>query len=117
MTLYRKSPEAIAALTAEQFRVTQENATERPGSGELLFNQQAGIYVDIVSGEPLFGSLDKYDSGTGWPSFTKPLVDDNIVEKSDRKLFTVRTEVLRLTTSRLHEHRPRGNHLAIPAWH
>ena len=83
MTLYRKSPEAIAALTAEQFRVTQENATERPGSGELLFNQQAGIYVDIVSGEPLFASSDKFESGFGWPSFTKPIESKNIRELSD----------------------------------
>ncbi len=93
MTLYRKSPEAIAALTAEQFRVTQENATERPGSGELLFNQQAGIYVDIVSGEPLFASSDKFESGCGWPSFTKPIESKNIRELSDTSHGMERVEV------------------------
>jgi peptide methionine sulfoxide reductase msrA/msrB len=80
-------------LTSLQYRVTQQNGTERAYSGELWDNKKAGIYVDIVSGEPLFSSLDKYDSGTGWPSFTRPLVASNIVEKEDRGFFMVRTEV------------------------
>ncbi|HHT9126627.1 MAG TPA: peptide-methionine (R)-S-oxide reductase MsrB [Candidatus Brocadiia bacterium] len=80
-------------LTPMQYKVTKEDGTEPPFSNEYWDNKRAGIYVDIVSGEPLFSSLDKFDSGTGWPSFTKPLVPENIVEKSDRKLFTVRTEV------------------------
>ena len=80
-------------LTPMQYKVTQKDGTEPPFQNEYWDNKRAGIYVDIVSGEPLFSSLDKYDSGTGWPSFTRPLVDDNIVEKQDRKLFMVRTEV------------------------
>ena len=80
-------------LTPLQYWVTQENGTERPFENEYWDNKELGIYVDIVSGEPLFSSLDKYDSGTGWPSFTKPLVPENIVEKKDHKLFVVRTEV------------------------
>jgi len=66
---YRKTPEALAALTQEQFRTTQQSATERPGTGEYLGNEEPGIYVDIVSGEPLFASSDKYESGCGWPNF------------------------------------------------
>ncbi len=80
-------------LTPLQYHVTQEEGTERPFDNEYWDNKKTGIYVDIVSGEPLFSSLDKYDSGTGWPSFTRPLVAENIVEKEDRKLFSVRTEV------------------------
>lgn len=80
-------------LTKEQFHVTQENGTERPFSNDYWDNKKEGIYVDVVSGEPLFSSLDKYDSGTGWPSFTKPLESGNIVEKKDRSLFMVRTEI------------------------
>jgi peptide methionine sulfoxide reductase msrA/msrB len=80
-------------LTPMQFEVTQEEGTERPFHNEHWDNKKEGIYVDIVSGEPLFSSLDKYDSGTGWPSFTKPLEPANIVEKEDRRLFTKRTEV------------------------
>jgi methionine-R-sulfoxide reductase len=80
-------------LTALQFRVTQEEGTEPPFNNEFWNNKKAGIYVDIVSGEPLFSSADKYDSGTGWPSFTRPLEPGNIVEKEDRKLFSRRTEV------------------------
>ena len=79
MPTYRKTPEAIQRLTAEQYRVTQQNATERPGTGEYLDNHEPGIYVDVVSGEPLFSSKDKFDSGSGWPSFTRPLVPANIV--------------------------------------
>jgi peptide methionine sulfoxide reductase msrA/msrB len=80
-------------LTPLQYKVTQHEGTEPPFNNEYWDNNKEGIYVDIVSGEPLFSSLDKYDSGTGWPSFTKPLVPGNIVEKQDRNLFMVRTEV------------------------
>ena len=80
-------------LTPMQYKVTQEEGTEPAFNNEYATNKKEGIYVDIVSGEPLFSSLDKYDSGTGWPSFTKPLDSSNIVEKSDRSWFTARTEV------------------------
>jgi peptide methionine sulfoxide reductase msrA/msrB len=80
-------------LTALQYKVTQEEGTEPPFNNEYWDNKKAGLYVDIVSGEPLFSSLDKFDSGTGWPSFTKPVVQENIVLKTDRSLFSVRTEV------------------------
>ncbi|MDB9822779.1 peptide-methionine (R)-S-oxide reductase MsrB [Deltaproteobacteria bacterium] len=80
-------------LTPLQYHVTQEDGTEKAFDNEYWDNKKAGIYVDIVSGEPLFSSIDKYDSKTGWPSFTRPLVPENIVERKDRKLFTVRTEV------------------------
>lgn len=80
-------------LSALQYEVTQREGTERPYSNEYWNNKQHGIYVDIVSGEPLFSSLDKYDSGTGWPSFTKPLEPDNIATHTDFKLFMARTEV------------------------
>ena len=90
---YRKSPEAIAALTPEQFRVTQQNATERPGSGAHLDNEEPGIYVDIVSGEPLFASSDKFESGCGWPSFTKPIVPAHVNELRDTAHGMLRTEV------------------------
>lgn len=80
-------------LTPLQYEVTQHEGTERAFSNEYWNNKKAGIYVDIVSGEPLFSSLDKYDSGTGWPSFTKPLEPDNITTKTDFKLFMPRTEV------------------------
>jgi peptide methionine sulfoxide reductase msrA/msrB len=80
-------------LTSLQYEVTQENGTEPAFNNAYWENKEAGIYVDIVSSEPLFSSLDKYDSGTGWPSFTRPLIKDNIVEHSDRGLFMVRTEV------------------------
>ncbi|CAM3713481.1 peptide-methionine (R)-S-oxide reductase MsrB [Parendozoicomonas haliclonae] len=80
-------------LTEMQYYVTQEDGTERPFRNEYWNNKEAGIYVDIVSGEPLFSSLDKYKSGTGWPSFTRPLVEANIVEREDNTLFTTRTEV------------------------
>jgi peptide-methionine (R)-S-oxide reductase len=90
---YKKSKEAIARLTPEQFYVTQESGTERPGTGELLHNHEPGIYVDIVSGEPLFASSDKFESGCGWPSFTKPIVDDYVNELRDTSHGMVRTEV------------------------
>ena len=90
---YKKSKEAIARLTPEQFYVTQKSGTERPGTGELLHNHEPGIYVDIVSGEPLFASSDKFESGCGWPSFTKPIVTDYINELRDTSHGMVRTEV------------------------
>ena len=93
MADYRKTAAAVAALTAEQYRVTQQSGTERPGTGALLGNKQPGIYVDIVSGEPLFASADKYESGCGWPSFTKPIDPDAVAELHDGSLGTVRTEV------------------------
>lgn len=93
MSLYSKSPEAISALTKEQYRVTQQNGTERPGTGELLNNIEPGIYVDIVSNEPLFASSDKFESGCGWPSFTKPIEPKNINELTDASHGMVRTEV------------------------
>jgi methionine-R-sulfoxide reductase len=80
-------------LTPQQFEVTQHEGTERPFSNEYWDNHAPGIYVDVVSGEPLFSSLDKFDSGTGWPSFTKPLEPANVTEKTDTKLFMRRTEV------------------------
>ena len=80
-------------LTPEQYEVTQENGTERAFQNEYWDNHRAGIYVDVVSGQPLFASTDKFDSGSGWPSFTRPIVEGNIVEKRDRKWLMVRTEV------------------------
>lgn len=80
-------------LTPEQYRVTQQEGTETPFNNAYWDNKEAGIYVDVVSGEPLFSSLDKYDSGTGWPSFTKPIEKKNLKTKEDTKLFMTRTEV------------------------
>jgi len=88
---YAKDPAAIEALTAEQHRVTQRNGTERPFTGQYCDHHSPGIYVDVVSGEPLFASVDKFDSGTGWPSFTKPIA--NVVTKRDFRLLFPRTEV------------------------
>ena len=93
MTEYRKSPDAIAALGPEEYWVTQENGTERPGTGKHLNNKQPGIYVDIVSGEPLFASAAKYESGCGWPSFVKPIEPENVVELTDTSHGMVRIEV------------------------
>jgi peptide-methionine (R)-S-oxide reductase len=90
---YRKSPEAIAALTPEQYRVTQQSGTERPGTGALLHNKEPGIYVDVVSGEPLFASADKFDSHCGWPSFTKPIEPAHVKELTDASHGMMRTEV------------------------
>jgi peptide-methionine (R)-S-oxide reductase len=93
MPNYRKSAEAISRLSPEQFRVTQESGTERPGTGEYLDNHEPGIYVDIVSGEPLFASSDKFESGCGWPSFTKPIEPAHVNELRDDTYGMIRTEV------------------------
>ena len=93
MSTYTKDPDAIARLTPEQYRVTQQSGTERPGTGAYLNNKAVGIYVDIVSGEPLFASADKYESGCGWPSFTKPIVPANVAELRDVSHGMVRVEV------------------------
>lgn len=93
MTQYQKTAEAVAALSAEQYRVTQQSGTERAGTGPLLGNKEPGIYVDIVSGEPLFASADKYESGCGWPSFTKPLEPAHVQELVDATHGMSRTEV------------------------
>ncbi|MGA1179391.1 MAG: peptide-methionine (R)-S-oxide reductase MsrB [Marivivens sp.] len=93
MPRYFKDPDAIAKLDAEEFRVTQQNGTERAWTGKLLDNKAAGIYVDIVSGEPLFASSDKYESDCGWPSFTRPIEPANVAELTDRSYGMVRTEV------------------------
>jgi peptide-methionine (R)-S-oxide reductase len=90
---YRKDPEVVGRLSTRQYRVTQESATEPAFDNEFWDHHAAGIYVDIVTGEPLFSSSEKFDSGCGWPSFTKPIVNSNIVEKTDRSLFMRRTEV------------------------
>lgn len=90
---YQKTPEALARLTPEQYRVTQLNGTERAFTGEYEFNKAPGIYVDIVSGEPLFASADKFDSGCGWPSFTKPLVHEHVTELRDTSHGMIRVEV------------------------
>lgn len=93
MSVYRKTPEALARLTPEQYRVTQQSATEYPGTGEYLHHHAAGIYVDVVSGEPLFTSADKFDSHCGWPSFTRPLQPASVRELRDTSHGMVRVEV------------------------
>ncbi|HEY0269418.1 MAG TPA: peptide-methionine (R)-S-oxide reductase MsrB [Sphingomonas sp.] len=93
MADYRKTDEAVSALTPEQYRITQEAGTERPGTGAYLDNKKSGIYVDIVSGEPLFASADKYESGCGWPSFTRPIEPANVAELHDVSHGMIRTEV------------------------
>ncbi|MGV9713926.1 peptide-methionine (R)-S-oxide reductase MsrB [Gordonia sp. NPDC003424] len=90
---YRKTPDAVRGLTDAQYRVTQQDGTEPAFRNEYWDNHEPGIYVDVVSGQPLFSSTDKYDSGTGWPSFTKPIDSDAVTTKTDRKLFMRRTEV------------------------
>lgn len=90
---YGKNPTAIDALSAEQYHVTQENGTERPFTGEYWNNHEPGLYIDVVSGEPLFASVDKFESGTGWPSFTRPVDGANVVEKRDLTHFMDRIEV------------------------
>lgn len=93
MAKYTKNPDIIASLSPEEFYVTQESGTERPGSGKLLDNKEPGLYVDIVSGEPLFASSDKYESGCGWPSFTRPIESQNVSELRDASSGMTRTEV------------------------
>ena len=90
---YHKNPEAVGALSPEQYHVTQKNGTERPFTGEYWDNHEPGIYVDVVSGEPLFASVDKFDSGSGWPSFTRPIDSENVLEKRDFSHLMIRTEV------------------------
>jgi len=90
---YERSPKKIQSLTRIQYKVTQQDSTEIPFNNDYWDNKADGIYVDIVSGEPLFSSLAKYESGTGWPSFYEPLVKENIVEKVDKSFFSTRTEV------------------------
>jgi methionine-R-sulfoxide reductase len=95
MTDYKKpeDKELKKKLTPEQYEVTQQEGTEPPFHNAFWDNHKAGIYVDVVSGEPLFSSLDKFESGTGWPSFTRPIAKENVVTKEDHKLFSARTEV------------------------
>src|SRR6201990_3074966 len=93
MQTYQKTAEAVAKLSPDPFRGTQQSGTERPGTGPLLNNKEPGIYVDIVSGEPLFASSDKFDSGCGGPSFTKPIEPANVSELTDTTYGMVRTEV------------------------
>lgn len=91
MRKFSKDPATIAKLSGEQFRVTQESGTEVPGTGEYLHNEEPGIYVDVVSGEPLFASSDKFDSGSGWPSFTRPIDPANVNELPDGTATEVRS--------------------------
>jgi peptide-methionine (R)-S-oxide reductase len=93
MSDYRKTPEAIAALTPEQYHVTQEAGTERPFQNRFNDHHEPGLYVDIVSGEPLFTSMDKFDSSCGWPSFTQPVDAENVIENRDHTHGMIRTEV------------------------
>jgi methionine-R-sulfoxide reductase len=93
MRRFFKDPDIVANLSAQQYRVTQNGATEMPGTGKYLDNEEPGIYVDIVSGEPLFASSDKFDSGSGWPSFTKPIEPANINELADTAHGLISTEV------------------------
>ncbi len=90
---YHKNPAAVGALSPEQYHVTQQNGTERPFTGEYWDNHEPGLYVDVVSGEPLFASVHKFDSGTGWPSFTRPVETANVREKRDFAHLMIRTEV------------------------
>src|SRR5436309_11156275 len=93
MPTYHKNPEAVSRLSPEQFRVTQQSATEPPFQNAYWDSKEPGLYVDVVSGEPLFTSMDKFDSGCGWPSFTKPIESGNVVEKRDTSHGMLRTEV------------------------
>jgi peptide-methionine (R)-S-oxide reductase len=93
MPEYKKTAEAISRLTPEQYRVTQQSGTERPFQNEYWDHNEPGLYVDIVSGEPLFTSLDKFDSHCGWPSFTRPVEPENVEEASDGTHGMIRTEV------------------------
>ncbi len=93
MPKYHKNPVAVSRLSPEQYRVTQRDGTERPFENAYWDNKQPGIYVDVVSGEPLFTSLDKFDSGCGWPSFTRPVETENVVEQQDSSHGMTRAEV------------------------
>ena len=93
MSNYRKNPEVISRLSPEQYEVTQCNGTERPFKNAYWDNKESGLYVDVVSGEPLFTSMDKFDSDCGWPSFTKPVEEENVVENRDTSHGMIRTEV------------------------
>ena len=93
MSKYNKNPEAVSRLSPEQYRVTQRDGTERPFENAYWDNKEPGIYVDVVSGEPLFASVNKFDSSSGWPSFTEPLEPQNVVEKTDNSHGMTRTEV------------------------
>jgi methionine-R-sulfoxide reductase len=93
MSKYNRNPEAISSLSPEQYRVTQKDGTERPFENAYWDNKEPGIYVDVVSGEPLFASTDKFDSHSGWPSFTRPLDPENVVENTDISHGMARTEV------------------------
>lgn len=93
MSNYRKDPEVITRLSPEQYEVTQHNGTEPPFRNAYWDNNEPGLYVDVVSGEPLFTSMDKFDSGCGWPSFTKPIEAENVVENRDTSHGMIRTEV------------------------
>ena len=93
MSSYSKNTDAIAKLTPEQYHVTQQSGTERPGTGAYFDNKEPGIYVDVVWGEPLFASSDKYELGCGWPSFTKPIEPANVKELSDTSHGMIRTEI------------------------
>ena len=93
MSKYNKNPETVSRLSPEQYRVTQRDGTERPFDNAYWDNKEPGIYVDVVSGEPLFASIDKFDSSSGWPSFTKPLESENVVENTDSSHGMTRTEV------------------------
>jgi peptide-methionine (R)-S-oxide reductase len=93
MSTYHRNPATVDALSPEQYHVTQRDGTERPFTGEYWDNHEPGIYVDVVSGEPLFASVNKFDSGSGWPSFTRPIDTANVVEKRDFSHLMLRTEV------------------------
>ena len=93
MKTYKKNPEAVSLLTPEQYRITQQSGTERPFRNEYWDNKEPGLYVDVVSGEPLFASVNKFDSNCGWPSFTKPIEPENVVENMDTSHGMTRTEV------------------------
>lgn len=93
MANYNKNPNVVSGLSAEQYRVTQRDGTERPFDNAYWDNKEPGIYVDVVSGEPLFASVNKFESNSGWPSFTKPLEPENVVENTDISHGMTRTEV------------------------
>lgn len=93
MSKYQKNAEAVSRLSPEQYRITQRNGTEQPFENAYWHNKEPGLYVDVVSGEPLFTSMDKFDSGCGWPSFTKPIETENVIENRDTSYGMTRTEV------------------------